>query len=290
MRIVGYISFFFSALLLCIYLTFPWDAAKDKVLLMASKKTGATITADKLEPNWITGIEAERVSITTRKSPEPIEIKELSARIHLMPLLGKRLGITASMPMAQGNVDAEVVQQPDAVDVDAKLDNLELALVPGIKEATGLPLGGQLNATIKLIAGTKDPTTSEGTIKLAVKGLEILKGGKLKGFPVPELAIGDLDWTIPVNAGKVKFNNLELTGDNILAKIDGEIILKKRTEQSVLNLTVAFKPTAAFIKKEPILKGALQMPQVSRAKARDGFYTYQASGTIKYPRFVPKRR
>ena len=53
-------------------------------------------------------------------------------------------------------------------------------------------------------------------------------------------------------------------------------------------MSISFKPTAAFLKKEPILNALLN--NIKRAKGSDGFYTYAISGSLKHPRFSQRRR
>ena len=182
---------------------------------------------------------------------------------------------------------ADLVKASDGMNIDAQGEGLELALIPGLADATGLPLAGGLDFDIDLLAAT-DPKASEGIIKIKGTGLEILKGGQIKNVPVPELAIGSFDWTIPINDGKASFDRLQLEGDAVSLKIDGEITINTPLDRSVLNLKIDFKPTDAFLKKEPLL-GAL-LNNIRRAKGRDGFYGYNVTGAIARPRFFPKRR
>ncbi len=51
---------------------------------------------------------------------------------------------------------------------------------------------------------------------------------------------------------------------------------------------LSFKPTDAFLKKEPILNALLA--NIQSAKGSDGFYTYAMVGSLKHPRFSPRRK
>ena len=287
LRITGYLAFFVAAFVLSLYWTFPFDAAKDRLLRLVSKETKMTITAKSLEPNWLTGAVAKGVKIQRPDAETPIELAQVRARAHLLPLLTGGRGYTIDLPLAKGDVHAVIVQTSVGMDIDAQAEGIELALVPGLAEATGLPLAGGLELDVDLMAGT-DPKTSEGVIKIKGTGLEILKGGKIKKIPIPELQVGSFDWTIPVKEGKASFERLELAGEAIEARLNGQITLGSPLDRSILNLQVAFKPTPAFLKKEPLL-GAL-LNNIKRAKGRDGFYGYAVTGTVKRPRFFPKRQ
>ena len=101
------------------------------------------------------------------------------------------------------------------------------------------------------------------------------------GFPIPSLAIGNLNWEIPVTEGKIKFNKQKIEGGSFETVLDGEIRLMKQFDRSLLNLVVRFKPSAAFLKKEPLIGTLLN--NIRRARGADGFYAYKITGPIKRP-------
>lgn len=288
MKYVGYALFSIFAFFCCLYLTFPWEDAKGRALAEVSRATGATITAKKLEPSWVTGVHAEGVKIQLPKSDDPIELAEIDARAHVLTLITGGVGATVALPIAKGRIEADVSDSKGNTIVDATIAGIELALVPGAAEAIGLPLSGIVDADIELDLSKEDVKKSAGVIKLTGKGLELLEGGKVSGFPVPALALGDLDWTVPVKDGKLSFDKQKLEGENVEVVIDGHLELNKDFSRSVLGLVVSFKPTDAFLQKEPLLGALLQ--NIRTAKGADGFYSYSVSGSVKYPRFAPKRR
>ena len=288
LRIVGYIAFFLFAFMFGLYWTFPYSVAKDRLLGLASKEAKMQIAAKSMSPSWFTGVVLKDITVKeSAEDPDPLKVPELRVRAHVLPLLTGGRGITVDLPIAQGDVHADVVRSSAGIDVVAQADALELALIPELKDATGIPLAGKLDLDIDLFMGT-DPKASEGLIKIKGSGLETLEGGKVNNFPVPALAIGSFDWTIPVNEGKAALDQLTLTGENIELKIDGQINLGSPPDRSTLNLTVSFKPTPAFLKKEPLLGPLLN--NLKRTKDQEGFYNYAVTGTVKRPRFFPKRR
>jgi type II secretion system protein N len=288
LRYVGYAVFFVVMLILGLYYTFPWDAAKDRVLDLASKSSGMTITAAELQPSWITGIVAKDVKITMPGAKDPLAIEKLKARAKVLALITGKKGFTAEMPLAKGELDADVVLSDELATVKSDAKNVELGLVPGLTDTIGVPLTGTASLKTDLALGLKDPKVTNGSIALKLSSLKIEKGGKAAGFPIPELAIGDLDWQIPVEAGKATLKQLHVTGDSVEMVIDGTIGLLNPLSRSNANLTVSFKPTDKLLKSEPLL-GAL-LNNIANAKGSDGFYTYSMTGTFKAPHFVAKRR
>lgn len=287
-KYIGYVAFFLFAFVVSLYWTFPWNAAKDRALTEASRATGMDISAKTLEPSWVTGFVATDVELRPASFEEPIEIDQLSARAHLLPLITGGKGVTISMPLAQGQVDADVVDSSKMTEVKANLQGLQLALVPGLTDAIGVPLSGKVSLEADMSLDKAKPEASSGLLHLSGAGLELLKGGKVGGMTLPfELQIGDFDWKIPIEQGKAQLSKLKIEGGSVLLELDGTVTMAKDPVRSVLNLTVKFKPTDAFLKKEPLL-GAL-LNNIRRAKGSDGYYGYALTGTVKHPRFFPKR-
>lgn len=274
MKTLGYAAFFVAAVVVSLYLTFPWNAAKERALALASEQTGVQIEADQLDPSWGTGIVARGVRIRTKPEENPIELPEVAARVHLLPLLSGGRGLSVQVPIAQGEIDAEIVQSNDLLTIEGEASGIELALLDGLADATGLPLGGRLSINMDIELGVKDPKQTSGNLKLVGEDLEILKGGKS-----PELAIGNLNWTIPVNDGVAKLDNLQVKGPDAEIVLNGEITLDKVPKRSRLNLTIKYKPTDALLKRHPILNAMhLSKSAVKRSKGSDGFYQCELRG------------
>lgn len=285
-RTLGYVGFFMVAYVLCLYLTFPWGAVKQRVLQQASKQAGRTISATKLEPSWLTGVHAEGVEVEMDEG-EPLKLRTLDARASVLSFVTGGYGGTVWAPIAKGQLTSTFSGGGDVLDIDAKAEKVELALLPALKSATGLALGGRLNLDADIKYGVKDPKTTSGLIELQASGLETLKGGRAGNYPIPELELGNLDWSIPIENGKVIVRNQRIEGPSLELILDGEIVLNKPTPRSLLNLTVQFKPTPEFLEAEPLIASLLR--NIDRYKNKSGFYTYQISGTLKRPRTTPKR-
>lgn len=283
-----YLGFFLGALLFFSYLGFPWDLAKDRAFEMIRQSSRTELRAKRLEPSWFTGIEAEQLEVLPPNWTESIEISKLKARALLIPLLTGKKGLEFDLELAKGQLGGVVVQQKSGTDVEAKLDHLELALLSAVSEATGLRLAGQLDGHTDLFLSKVQPQDTEGELSIKASDLEILKGSKAANFPVPELVLGNLNWQIPVKAGKAQLKKLRLEGENLEAELDGEILLAQPLHNSTLNFSVSFKPTPAFLKKEPLI-GAL-LNNIKQAQGTDGYYTYAISGTAGHPRAFPRRR
>ncbi len=288
LRYVGYVLFALVSLVVSLYLTFPWNHAKEFLLSQVNQSTGMKLTVDTLEPAPLTGVRAKGVKLETKPGAEPLALAQLEVKAHVFQLLKGNKGGTVQFPIAQGTVDADVTQTAEGLEIKARIENIELALLPAIADAIGLPLSGVISLEADLFVSSKDPSETRGNLALQGKGLELLAGGKVGGFPVPELAIGDFDWKVPIDKGRAKLDKQTIRGENVEVMVDGEIVVLNPPSRSNLNLNVSFRPTEAFLKKEPLL-GAL-LNNINQAKGADGFYTYAVSGALTQPRLFPRRK
>lgn len=286
-RTLGYVALFLVTYVLALYVTFPWGSVKERVLQLASKQLRSEITAKTLEPSWLTGVHAEKVEIELQGSEESLLFETVDARASVLSFLTGGYGGTVHLPLGGGEVRAAANGGEEKVDLDVEAKAIELALVPALRASTGLALAGELGIDADIDLGLRDPQQSQGSIRLTGSGLETLKGGKAGNYPIPELNLGALDWNLPIENGKVIVRNQRLEGPDLSLTLDGEIVLAKPPNRSLVNLTAKFKPTPAFLKREPLMASLLK--NIDRYKGSDGYYGYQISGTVKRPRVTPKR-
>ena len=284
LRALGYGAFFGASYMICLYLSFPWTSVKERVLQQASKQMGRSITARSLKPSWITGFRAEQVEIELDGDAEPITLDRVHVRASLIDFLTGGYGGSIRIPVAKGRIDADISAHTSVFNGDFSIRDIELALVPALKDTSGLSLSGTVDLRADVNLELKEPNKSQGQIDLRISSLETLKGSKAANFPVPEMSLGNLDWSIPIEKGKVLVKNQTLRGPDLELILDGEITLAKPFDRSVLNLSARFKPTAAFLRREALIGQLLNLNNVKRYKSSDGFYNYRVTGTIKRPR------
>ncbi|MBX2812828.1 MAG: type II secretion system protein GspN [Myxococcales bacterium] len=288
-RILKYGFIFLIVYIVCLYLTFPWSSVKDRVLQQASQQTGKTITAESLQPSWLTGFVARNVSISIGPDKPPLSFEWISARVRLIDLIFGGTGGTIHVPLGRGETHLRVSAKSQQITATADISDVELALVPAIQAGTGMLLSGMTNLDADVELDLKEVKQSVGVINLSIGELELLKGSKVAQLPLPfGLALGNIDWTVPIEDGKALFRHQQIQGPDVEAGIDGDITLSQQLERSRLNLIVKFRPTSALLQREKTL--SLLLNNIERYKGRDGFYSYRITGTIKHPRSVPERR
>jgi len=288
LRIAGYVAFFLASFALGLYLTFPWDALKDRLLTAASLQTGWSLRAESLRPSWLTGVVLTEVEARPPGAEEAIELDELRARASLLAALTGGVGGRVAFPLGGGDVDATFSQSSAQMDLDLAVESVELGLVPALADLTGLPMSGELSVDADLEVDRENPSKSSGTVRLSGSGLEIAEGGRIGIYPLPiAVNVGSFDWDLQVANGQLKLTQQQIRGGDVEVNLDGTMNLAAQLERSTVNMTLAFRPTDALLEREPLI-GAL-LNNIQRAKGADGFYTYAMTGSVKHPRLFPKR-
>ena len=285
LRIGGYVAFTLFMFVVGLYLTFPWDAARDRVLDLASKAAGTRIAAKRLEPHWVTGIEAEGLEIGDK---DPIVIDKVRVRAHVLAFLTGKQGFSVWMPIGKGEIDADITLSEELIDADVVVAKVQLDQVAPLLAASGLPLMGTVDFKADVVLGRKDPKRSNGKMVLTTEGLAIEKGGKLGMVPVPELTLGNLKLEAPITDGKMEFKNTRLPGTDLEIALDGAVNLMAAVGKSNLNLMLGLKPTEKLLSSDPLLRPILK--NFESSKDSEGFFGLSVMGTVSNPRIVPRRR
>ncbi|MCC7383565.1 MAG: type II secretion system protein GspN [Deltaproteobacteria bacterium] len=286
-RYLGYAGFFLASFIAGLYLTFPWDAAKERLLGLAETKTGMHFTAASLDSSWFTGVRAETVEITTKPGATPIRLDWVKLRVKLLSLITGKLGATVSLPLGKGEVDAAVVSSTDLLDVEAHLKEVQLDQVAFLIEMAGLPLYGKVDLDADLVLGKTDPKLTEGTLKLKTAGLGIEKGGKIGMIPVPNLELGNLELEIPIKEGKAELKKTRVPGTDLELMLDGTLSPQLPFSKTTLNLVLGLKPTEKLLNADPLLRPILK--NFEQHKDGEGFFGVALTGSIQHPRMQPRR-
>ena len=289
LRSLGYAAFFVFSVLAGLYLTFPWEAVKDRLFAMAKEQSGVTLAAATLEPSWVTGLEATDLQVTFAGDKEPaVKLASATVRVSLLALLGGKLGVSAKAPIGNGQVSADVKTNADVIVLDALIDNVQLDAIPQLAEASGIPASGRLTIDAKLTIGKKDPKLTKGTVNIKATALAIAKGGKVGPLPLPPLELGDFALAIPFDEGKATFKDSRIKGTDLEIALDGTVSPLFPLARTTLTLTIGLKPTDKLLGADPLLRPLLN--NFNSAKGADGFYGISVIGNIKHPRVQPQRR
>ncbi|MBI3185218.1 MAG: type II secretion system protein GspN [Myxococcales bacterium] len=263
--IVGYVAFSLAALVVSVYLTFPYEALRARVQAEA-EAAGLYVKMGSIGPGLF-GVRARQVQISKRatgaeeKPPEPLIIKSVSMRPTLFPL-----GVAVKADALGGSVSAEVGGLREVV-VRASAEELNLS-EGNVKGFSGLDLsgkaGGELELVIPLAAiggsKVKEPDLGQASGKLTLELSEVtVNGGSVEiAIPMygpeptpvdlPKIGLGEVNGAIKFDKGAGTIEDFTVKGKGLEVKASGTLKLAKRLEYSEPNVEVRLKTDPEFSK------------------------------------------
>jgi type II secretion system protein N len=304
--IVGYAAFYFFALLVFFFWTFPYERLKDRIVRdFNSRQSGPDalrLELDELSSYWFSGIEAEGLRLVSpaaegkAKKPTVTSVDSAHARLSLLALLVGRRSISFGADAFGGSLDGSISDSDAERVVDIEIEELDLGQTPMLAGLLGLPLTGAVSGIVELAAPEARLSKAEGKISLKVTGLSVGDGkAKIREIiALPKLDAGTLTLEAEVKSGTVKITQLAGSGPDLEVGADGTIRLRDQPGQSVMQLTSEFKFTDRYTNKDDITRalfgpsGAFDLDRKNRAAKRpDGFYSWRVTGTLDKPHFSP---
>jgi type II secretion system protein N len=301
----GYVAFYFFALVVFFYWTFPYDRLKERIVrdfnARQSGPDAMRLELDDLSSYWLSGIEAEGLRLVSppegkAKKPTVTSVESAHARISLPALLLGRRSVSFGADAFGGSLDGNISDSAVERVVEIEIDELDLGQTPMLAGLLGLPVTGALSGSIELLAPEARLSKAEGKISLKMTGLSVGDGkAKIREIiALPKLDAGTLTLEAEVKTGTVKITQLSGSGPDLEVGAEGTVRLRDQPGQSALQLTSEFKFTDRYTNKDDITRalfgpsGAFDLDRKNRAAKRpDGFYSWRVTGTLDKPHFLP---
>lgn len=224
---VGYSTFFFVALLLFIYWSFPYDRVRDKIIAEFEKSQrtppGApkqTLSIGKLEPSWFTGVVLKDVALTTtpadpNKAASVLRADEIRARVAFGSLFSSAKDLSFSAKALGGTIEGSITHKASAAPttptatskkdagpkfdrtIKMDLDSVSLAELGPLRDAVGTAVGGTLKGTIDVTYGETRIDKANGTVALEVENFWVSDGKTPFKIPALKAVFGSEDITLP---------------------------------------------------------------------------------------------
>jgi type II secretion system protein N len=220
-------------------------------------------------------------------------------RLSLLSLLIGRRVMSFGADAFGGSIDGEIVDSESERNVEAELEEVDLAQAPMMAEAIGLPTFGKLSGTATLNAPEARLSKAEGNLSFKIAELAVGDGkAKIRDtIALPRIDAGELVLEAEVKGGQLKITQFSATGPDLEFSADGTVRLRDQYEHSTISLNVKFKFTDRYTNKNDLTKslfgsggtpGLFDMdPKNKRAKRSDGFYGWRVGGTVTKPVFTP---
>ncbi len=299
---LAYTAFGVAAFVFFLFLTFPYEALRQRVTQEAGK-AGWTVTMTSLGPGFF-GVTARNVRVEKAsseppaegaQSPEPLVIPSVALRPSLFPL-----GVAFRAELFGGSVSGAVGGLSSAT-VRVELDGLDPEK-GNFKAFSGVDLTGKLNGALKLTIPTVpnspsreyDFSQANGSLALDGKDL-VVKGGEVTvpymGTPtpigLPRVALGDLTAKVKIEKGQGSVEELTGKSDDLEVHVSGSVKLARRPEYSETNLQLRLKASPDLVKNLGMVGSGLSM--LPTDPQDPSFRTARITGFLGRPSFSTAR-
>ncbi len=272
--ILGYASFATAAFVFFFYVTFPYEALRQRIKAEAGA-AGWDVEIGDMGPGFF-GISADNLELKKKSAPgaggDAPEVGFLIDSLALRPSVFP-LGVAFKADVMGGTASG-AVGGLGALDVSVKFDEVNLA-EGNLKAFSGLDMAGIMNGHLNLTAprtatgnGPKEPDFGQANGELVLDGEQVVVNGgtitvPMYGTPtpmdLPKINFGSIDGLLKIEKGAGKLEELTAKSEELNLMGSGTLKLAKRLEYSEPDLELKFKVEQDFVKRLGMLGAGLGM-------------------------------
>lgn len=288
LRYIAYIGLFAVLFVVFLYIFFPYDALKDRILGEVERQLGGglQVSAKSLDSHWITGVEIDDLVVEGPGEGGMVKLVKLSkvrARAALIPLIFGSVRAKFSVDLGKGEISGSARTGEDTINLKVAVDDFNLGDFPFIRERTGLGITSRIDGDAELAINKVQPVRSTGNIDITLQDLNIaqsqLKLGELE-LEIPSLIIAkgkDSKVKLSLGRGTVTFENFALKGGDLTLDLKGKLFLSSKVENYRLNLRGTFGVSQKLNEALPFLF------IVDSQRQPDGSYPLSITGRLARP-------
>ena len=285
LKAAGYVCFFMFFFIFFLYLSFPYDALKDRMLQSFQGNSAFKLEMDSFSPSLITGAEGKGVRIVTVSNGKPLIVAKLDRakmRIKILPLILGRVRISFNVDAYRGNLQGQWSKSGKISEMNVAFSNLDMGLYDfsqTLASVGDVKLLGILGGSVKGHFDSVDPNASTASVELDFKNLKMAPS-TISGMPIPELAFQPAAVKMEMSKRGLNVTQGTLKGDQMEAELSGRMTVRDDFQNSNLNFNLKFKPSEELEKQFGPYLG-----MVNKKPDRTGYYRTNLVGTIASPRF-----
>ncbi len=306
MKWLGYPAFFNVALLGFFYLSFPYEALRDRIVHEARDRAGLELEIGSVRLAGVTGLVLRDVAMRVEDDggaaaaaeggaegeapapagPQKITVDRVQVNAEVLPLLRGDKAFSFEAEAWGGELSGRFEKGKEKQVIAARGERFLLAKSP-LRALAGLDLEGLVSSfELELASDGKDFSKANG--KLVLKGESLtLNGGDVQGFELPKIVLGTLDARVPVEAGKATVEAFTISGADLEAQLESTVIrLAPRLASSSLVGKLKVRPSDEWWNRNEMLKN---MANFALPAGKDGWRTINLTGQLQKPGFRPQK-
>jgi type II secretion system protein N len=290
---LGALSWGAACFLAGLYLTFPEDEARDRMMYefgQWSREEYALSIGD-LALWRLSGVALDDVTLYSVKkgrrskdNPDPpkerselLHLDSLSLRAALVPLAMGKQAAAFVAEVYGGAIDGQFAQSEEVVELTFDAGDIDLGRLPVDTEQVKVNLLGLLAGEADLTLDQTDVKKSAGFLKLSFEGLGLGPESTVAGFNLPEVVFSKAAVAFEAKEGKLEVTEGVFESEQLDAELTGDIVLNKKLVRSRNRLELIFSLP------EDLDKLAQIAPDLKRSRDEDGKYHMNIGGTVLSP-------
>ena len=285
----GYPAFFLLCFVFFAYKTFPYDRLADR-LVQEAQARGYEIEIIDLTHSGLSGLafESLRVVLPAEEGSPPLDVifDELTVSASLFSLMSDTTSFSFDAELAGGQAVGDVSIGTDNMEVEAEIEDIDLAAIPALRRFTMVPMTGTLNAEIDL-SMPSEVAESTGNVELTIDSLNVGDGKTQLDIPgwggltLDRADAGNLELLATIAEGTVTIERAESHGEDLKLDAVGTVRLLRPIKRSELNLMVRVKIEDAYKERSAKVATMLELASsgLKAAMTPDGAIQYVIGGS-----------
>ena len=287
----GYPLFFFLCFVFFAYQTFPYERLADRIVQMA-RAEGYELEIIDLTNSGLSGLTFEnlRVLIPAEgegSAPAEVIFDELTVSASLLSLMSDTKSYSFDAEFAGGEAEGDISFGETEMEVEAELEDIDLAALSILRKFTKVPLTGILNGEIAL-AMPAEVAESTGNVEITIEGLNIGDGeSKLDipgwgGLTLDKADVGNLELVATIEEGLAKIERATSHGKDLELDVLGKVRLQRPLKRSELNVILRVKIQDAYKERSAKVATMLELASegLKAAQTADGAIQYSVVGSV----------
>lgn len=253
-----------------VYLFFPADALKQRIIQTVAQNSGAEVRIGSLALYPLLTFEAEQVNLAAQNIPWPLEVEELEISPRWLSLFSKDPGAWIKARLMGGTITTGW-QKSGLISVQAQGLRFDLPL----QEPMALRIAGTLNEAA-LDSGVRLDSDTQTQLTLQLSDVSIL-GLDLTGDGDTQIGLGEISLQLAGQGRSIQINSLTAQGGDFDVDGEGSVIIGRTAATSRLRLTLLVQPGPDL---DPSLNSLLEL---TGKPAEDGRFPLRITGSLAKP-------
>jgi type II secretion system protein N len=280
---ICFVLFGIFLFLLFLYLTFPFETLKQRIIWELEAKTPFQYEIEDLHPHLLSGLAFKNVVISAAVDSKKLRVLTIErCRITLLPipLVWGKVSLSLWGKVLDGTLEGDFFKKGGRGELTLSGRDVNLQRVHVLREITDVEVGGMLQGRAKVAMKKGNIPEQSGSAEF------VIDEAVLRKLPLPGIAplrAGRIQGSVDLKLGRIVIKRLTFSGGDLNGQVVGNILLNSPVSESRINLRITIKPSSEFDSKYRLFLSLLGQEEKTM-----GLYTFSLRGTVRRPLLMGK--